>query len=273
MDTVKEIYGFKLVTFDFIEYSGFKQRYDIGNIFPNYKEIINGIEEDLCNFYESPYDIHASHYYKPYTYIVCLLKILDPVLIDSKNNHDNYYTRKAEIVKYMTFDEFKQSIPDGKFIAYSGSEYHYKDHKLHNDNGPAVYKKFKNGYKQIWIEHGVKHRDDDLPAEIDSTYGKSWYKYGVLHRIGKPSFIGVNGRLEFHEEGKWHRDEHKPAYISIDNCGLVPQMMWVIHGKKYTPTYDMIKDYKISDFYYNETEEDDEMQQNIGGIKRQRVAC
>jgi hypothetical protein len=53
---------------------------------------------------------------------------------------------------------------------------------------------------------------------------------------------------------------------------MIPQMVWAIHGKSYTPTYDMIKDYKISDFYYNETEDDDEMKQNIVGMKRQRNA-
>ena len=277
MNTEQEIYGFTTVDLSWIKNfcnfdSYYKKEYDIGNIFPMFKETINGINDKFCKFYESPYDVYKP-LYKPENEKVCLLKILDPIIVSSEYNCDNYYTRKAEIVKYMSFDEFEQSIPDGKYIAPSGSEYHYKDHKLHNDNGSAVYKKFTNGYKQVWFQHGVKHRDDDLPAEIDSTYGKSWYKHGILHRIGKPSFIGVNGRLEFHEEGKWHRDGHKPAYISIDNCGIVPQLMWFIHGKRYIPTYDMIKDYKISDFHYNETEEDDEMQQNIGGLKRQRIAC
>jgi hypothetical protein len=277
MDTDREIYGFTTVDFSFLELfskydNDYKKTYNIGNIFPVLKQTINGIVEEVCNFYESPLDV-LEHPLKHENMKVCLLKILDPIIVSPKNNYDQYYTHRAEIVKYMTFYELEQSIPDGKFIAPSGSEYHYKDHKLHNDNGPAIYKKFKNGYKQVWLQHGVKHRDDDLPAVIDSTYGKSWYKNGLLHRIGKPSFIGVNGRLEFHEEGKWHRDDHKPAYISINESVILPQMIWYIHGKRYTPPYDMIKDYKISDFCYNETEEDSEMQQNIGGKKRQRNAC
>lgn len=66
--------------------------------------------------------------------------------------------------------------------------------------GPA----YINRFSQCYMEEGVPHREEDLPAII-STDGKEmewWYK-GKRHREGKPAVIHASGEKEFWVNGKF----------------------------------------------------------------------
>lgn len=45
----------------------------------------------------------------------------------------------------------------------------------------------KNGSKW-WHQHGELHRDNDEPAQITKK-SKTWFKWGQMHRVGKPAYI------------------------------------------------------------------------------------
>jgi hypothetical protein len=58
-------------------------------------------------------------------------------------------------------------------IDTGGSQFWYKDGKLHREDGPAVI--FKNGGKQ-WYKYSKRHREDG-PAVIVYNGDKYWFKY------------------------------------------------------------------------------------------------
>lgn len=65
-------------------------------------------------------------------------------------------------------------------ITSSGTIYHYKDGKRHNENGPAVV--CKDGAK-IWYVNGLCHREDG-PAEEYINGSKGWYYKGEYYWSG-----------------------------------------------------------------------------------------
>jgi hypothetical protein len=66
---------------------------------------------------------------------------------------------------------------------------------------------------EIWYKDGVRHRDDDLPAIIQSNGTKKWYKNGKQHRDNDlPAVIEKNGTKRWYKDGKQHRD-NGPAII------------------------------------------------------------
>lgn len=76
--------------------------------------------------------------------------------------------------------------------------------------------------------NGKKHRDNDLPAEIDVFGTQSWYQRGKLHRDGdKPAVVFRDGRGNmWYQRGKLHRDGDKPAKVW---AGLL--LEWYQHGE------------------------------------------
>jgi len=59
-----------------------------------------------------------------------------------------------------------------------------------------------NGCKR-WYKNGLMHRDNDLPAEVDSSL-MVWYNENKIHREnGKPACIYSNGRAEWWTNGNF----------------------------------------------------------------------
>jgi hypothetical protein len=66
-----------------------------------------------------------------------------------------------------------------------------------------------------WVENKC-HRDNDLPAVINSILGvEEWWKDGSLHRDGdKPAIVNENRyEKKWYVNGKLHREGDKPAVI------------------------------------------------------------
>lgn len=85
---------------------------------------------------------------------------------------------------------------------------------------------------QFWYDkHDHFHRENDLPAIVYSTGIKVWYKHGILHRIGGPSYVDpIDNEEEWMQDGKFHREDG-PAVI-YPGEGVSD---WYLHGKKLDP--------------------------------------
>src|ERR1700757_5188039 len=71
-----------------------------------------------------------------------------------------------------------------------------------------------NKYSEIKFEE--LHRDGDLPALVDWSDDKFWYKNGIAHRDNDlPAYIGFQG-CEWVYNGKYHREGNYPAIIWND---------------------------------------------------------
>jgi hypothetical protein len=86
---------------------------------------------------------------------------------------------------------------------------------LHNENDmPAI--RYNNGSK-LWYAFGKLHREH-APAAISVFFtgtSEEWYKEGLKHRIGYPSFKSSDGAEEWCVEGRRHRLDG-PAVIYRD---------------------------------------------------------
>ncbi len=103
--------------------------------------------------------------------------------------------------------------------------------RMHRDNGPAIIGdngtkcwltngKYCNdgpavttGTSTIWMKHissrhqsGQYHRDNDLPAYVDTDGTQEWYWYGNLHRNDdKPAIMRPDGTMEWYFHGTCYR--------------------------------------------------------------------
>lgn len=76
----------------------------------------------------------------------------------------------------------------------------YFNGNLHRQDGPAV--EYKNGITE-WYQHGLLHRECDLPAiDLLNGYGE-WYIKGKRHRDNGPA---VFYHLEHVEVKEWWLD-------------------------------------------------------------------
>jgi hypothetical protein len=106
----------------------------------------------------------------------------------------------------------------------------HRDGKLHRDNGlPASIE----SYKQEWYQHGKLHRDHDQPAQVWENGTQVWYKNGLQHRDGdQPALIHVAGTtaegqvtLAWYKDGVLHREGDLPAMEFPDGS-----REWYIQG-------------------------------------------
>lgn len=103
----------------------------------------------------------------------------------------------------------------------------------------------KKRYFREWFKDGQLHRDNDLPARIESgcsgkssSYSMSWYKNNIQTRDNDlPTVIitGVNNEghhySEFwHKDNNIHRDNGLPAIIQYLNNKIIAER-WHKHGK------------------------------------------
>ena len=72
-----------------------------------------------------------------------------------------------------------------------------------------------------WYQLGKLHRDNDLPAIIDSKGNKLWYQYGKLHRENNlPAIIYVNNNMEWYYDGLKINYIYENLEINFDNNDL-----------------------------------------------------
>ena len=90
-------------------------------------------------------------------------------------------------------------MKNGIVINKYGTKFHYKDDKLHREDGPAVIQ--STGTVEYWFE-GKLHREDG-PAVIYSNGAMSYYIKGKLHREDGPAVIHPDDDIEYHIEGKF----------------------------------------------------------------------
>lgn len=104
---------------------------------------------------------------------------------------DKVAVEKLHIVSYL----------NGAYTS-KGRLFHFKDGKLHRDDGPA---KISGNGDHCYYNNGQLHRDGDLPAVIYTNGEKNYYNNGQLHRDGDlPAVIYTNGKKNYYKNGKLH---------------------------------------------------------------------
>lgn len=106
--------------------------------------------------------------------------------------------------------------------------------------------------EKLWMRNGVRHRDDDLPAEVWADGSSYWFQNGVLHRTEKlgssftlPAVIMADGSYFWYQNGKLHRadvdplGDARPAVMHITGA-----QEWFYEGEKYE-RYTLSKKLKI----------------------------
>lgn len=133
-------------------------------------------------------------------------------------------TADAEITKHFKDGKLhNENGPASTIINKQGTMTHYAiDGKYHNPAGPAVKLESKNGdiHEEYHID-GMFHREGNLPALNIKNKNKTlqiYSRYGLEHRDGdKPSYIEKNDtglneiNVKYHKFGELHRDGDKPA--------------------------------------------------------------
>lgn len=110
-------------------------------------------------------------------------------------------SRKEESEEFINFIGRCKYIVVGREIiriedTVYGTVKHFKNGKLHREDGPAF--ESKDGTR-VWYLNGELHRDNEPAVEYpDGT--KFWYKDGVLHRTGGPA-IEVVGNNSWYLNG------------------------------------------------------------------------
>lgn len=216
--------------------------------------------------------------------------------INTDTRSDEYKFMKALYQDKSDYDFIKRDPTTGKLVGQQRPEKSiYKvvsttrdeNGRLHSiDDQPAII--YDNG-DRMWFKHGVKHRDNDKPAEelssydawwqngemhrdgdkpaVDSGDEKIWYKHGLVHRdhdLPAVTRTTFNGSVikEWYKNGKKHRDSNRPARIVYMNNSPITEEWWV-EGKKHniqgpafysrTGTMPIIK-YFINDKQYSPEE-------------------
>ena len=89
-----------------------------------------------------------------------------------------------------------------------------------------------NNGMHVWYQNGTYHRDNDLPAVINTSGTQFWYKNGLQHREHDlPAVIYTSGTKFWYNNGKRHRDiDDLPAIIWKDGTE-----QWYKNGIIYVP--------------------------------------
>lgn len=111
--------------------------------------------------------------------------------------------RKCTPLRIVPMKEWRRLVSVPSVLAYTngkGLEYHTRYGKLHRaDDLPAVLE--PTGRRQWW-KYGYKHRADDQPAVVVPGYKQEWWMHGRLHRDGnKPAVVWHSGTLEWWQNG------------------------------------------------------------------------
>ncbi|RTK95521.1 MAG: hypothetical protein EKK64_06780 [Neisseriaceae bacterium] len=121
--------------------------------------------------------------------------------------------------------------------------YHYKNGRIHKDNGPAVI--FPD--KEVWYHYGKIHRDNDLPAVIYKDGSKEWYCKGKRHRLGgNPARIKIiKGGIikEWWLEDEIHLQECSEKFLKGE---LIHYINHFLNGTKVSGSYGYSTELKES---------------------------
>ena len=128
------------------------------------------------------------------------------VMFEELTKHTNFIVDCKEIVadniiKWFELKNIKLKLLETYKNDKFGSQYWYKNGKLHRDNDlPAEITSIGS---QHWYKNGQIHRDNDLPAEILSSGTQMWYKNGYIHRDHNlPAIIKWNGTQMWYNNGE-----------------------------------------------------------------------
>lgn len=119
----------------------------------------------------------------------------------------------------------KQQIEEQKWFDANG-QFHREEVDEHGHVLPAVIHANKD---KEWYQHGLRHRDHDLPAiEYGELGSKMWYRQGQLHRDGGPAVEHADGHEAWYQQGQRHRDNNLPALVHADGYKA-----WYQHGLRH----------------------------------------
>jgi hypothetical protein len=164
-----------------------------------------------------PYDIqHRILQFQEPEEIIALYESLEDV-IQETIKHTNFIVECKVVLSNRAIEWFKSKninvklLEEYKIDEY-GNQFWYKNGKRHRDNDlPAVIE--TNGI-QIWYKNGKKHREHDLPAEIYPNGDQFWYKNGQLHRDNDLPAVISSRYQGWYKNGLSHRDNDLPAVTS-----------------------------------------------------------
>ena len=89
------------------------------------------------------------------------------------------------------------------------------------------YREYSNGTK-AWFKNGKYHRENGLPAFVDSDGSREWYKDGKLHRDDDlPAVLCSDGTKEWYKNGERHREGDAAAIIRANGTKA-----WYKNGNK-----------------------------------------
>jgi hypothetical protein len=222
------------------------------------EEYINGSTDGIsrCYFYENPLDA----IYPGISAIYALVEIVGHVHYGNNTLYE-VWTTKAIIIKHMTEQELRHSIPDGIMMTDSGNIFSFKNGMYHSYNDkPAASRYLITGElsEQRWYTDGMLDRKNG-PAIIKPGWWRKWCQNGILHRNDdKPAIIYDNMRQEWYHFGRHHRDNNKPAVMDVGT------QQWFKDGEEYSPSNKEYIMMNLKDWYYIESDE------KSSGSKRRR---
>ncbi len=77
-----------------------------------------------------------------------------------------------------------------------------------------AYTNYHGKYTKVWRWNGKIHRENDMPAVIETDGAKYWYHAGQINRDGdKPAIVYADETKKWFQNGLLHRDGDKPAVI------------------------------------------------------------
>lgn len=100
-----------------------------------------------------------------------------------------------------------------------------------------------DGDEEWYDDQEQLHRDNDLPAQIDSHGGKAWFQHGKIHRDNdKPAIEAANGDRAWYQNDQLHR-EHGPAVVYADP---EKEPEYWLHGRKMSDTERIQRDADVA---------------------------
>jgi antitoxin component YwqK of YwqJK toxin-antitoxin module len=148
-----------------------------------------------------------------------LVSNTDPYFINSfSSNKKEYKNYKYWIVKH--YKNCKLHKENGPAIYNSmGSYYYYNNGKIHREDGPAVEEfSVNDSHVKVWYLNGLVHNENSHAYEYikNNQLKKVWYLNNKKHRDNNPAIeYYFNDELKvqyWYKNGKIHREDG-PAYI------------------------------------------------------------
>jgi hypothetical protein len=124
----------------------------------------------------------------------------------SENKEDKSYYKKTScfdksVSYYKNNNRHREDGP--AIIQVNGNQEWWLNGIRHREDGPAILS--NNGEYEQWFLYDKRHRDNDLPAIINTKNSvKEWWFNGQRHRVGGPAFIS-DSETSYWKNGLCHR--------------------------------------------------------------------